>query len=152
MKTLTRTIAIALLALPMAVLASGNSIEKIRKDQTEIRKQIESEHGKYHRYSPAARDRIAKAQKRVERIIDGVSTVDQLNPVQQAELSNSLEHIKAEIVQNDDDRQVCERERRIGSQRKTIVCATVAERRAIAEEARTWKADPSNCMGSCGGE
>lgn len=86
-----------------------------------------------------------RAQDRIFQMLDGVNEIDQLDADRQAELFNAIEEVKAVIAQNEDDRQVCRREHKLGTTMKQTVCATVAERRAITEGAQDWKGKPSVC-------
>ena len=59
---------------------------------------------------------------------------------------NTLEWIEAAINDSDDDRLVCRRERRIGSNRMTRVCKTVAQIEFERERARSQLLDRGACV------
>jgi hypothetical protein len=125
--------------------ASAGKLAQIRLQQQEIRKESERATGRYSRFDPAELQRLHRAQDEVFRLLNGVSELSQLNAGQQSELFNALETVKAVLSQNDGDRQVCWREKRLGSQRLETHCATIAERSQIRQGARDWHSQPSVC-------
>jgi hypothetical protein len=126
-------------------------VSRILSQQREIRQQAESSTGAYARFDRSALQRIEAAQGRVFTLLDGVTDVDQMTPHQRIELFNALEEVKAVIESNEDDRQECWRERKLGSMRHITRCATVAERRQARDGGRAWLGDPSVCIPVGGG-
>ena len=127
--------------------ANAGKLAQIRMQQQEIRKQTEVSTGKYVRFEEAQLQKLRTAQDRVFELLAGVNDLEQLNPSQQVELFNALETIKAVIAANDADRQVCRREKRLGSQRFETLCSTVREQEQLREGARDFKGEPSICAG-----
>lgn len=145
-------VALALGVAAFGALANAGKLSAILEQQREIRKQSEVSTGTYARFEPAELDRMHRAQDRIFQMLNGVNDIDQLDADRQAELLNAIEEVKAVIAQNEDDRQICRREHKLGSTMKQTVCATVAERRAITEAAQDLKGKSSICAnGDCGG-
>ena len=69
-------------------------------------------------------------------MLKGVSSLDQLTPYQKTDLSNSLDEIKATLLANEGNRQICHRERKTGSNLIALRCETVADREAHARESQ----------------
>ncbi|HEU0306889.1 MAG TPA: hypothetical protein VFR30_07970, partial [Lysobacter sp.] len=129
---------------------NAGRLSQIRQQQQEIRDETERSTGRYVRFDKAELARLRDAQDKVFELLKGVTDPDQLSPAQQAELFNALETVKAVIARNDADRQVCWREKKLGSHRIETRCATVAERAQIRQGARDWHGEPSTCMPSAG--
>jgi hypothetical protein len=158
MKTKCFLASLALCASSTAVASFGSppGVQEIVAEQHQISRQVEAENGKYSRFTPEALARIAKAQATIRRLLEGAATVEDLNGNQKTELFNAIEQVRSVLAANDQDRLVCERERKTGSTMRVIRCETVAQRARIREDARTWKGDPSVCGQSsdgfdCGG-
>ena len=132
------------------VLANAGRLSQIRQQQQEIRDETERATGRYVRFDKAELARLRDAQDKVFELLKGVTDPGQLSPAQQAELFNALETVKAVIARNDADRQVCWREKTLGSHRIQTHCATVAERAQIRQGARDWHGEPSPCVQSAG--
>ena len=70
-------------------------------------------------------------------LLEGKQTIADLNPDQQIKAANLLESIKAAVTGAEDQRKVCTRERKIGSNFTQRVCRTAGEMRAEREATRT---------------
>ena len=136
---------IALSMIGFTAFANAGKLAAIRHQQQEIREQSEIATGKYVRFEASELARLHGAQDRIFKLINGVDEIERLAPDQRADLFNALEEVKAIIAQNEEDRQVCQREHKVGTNRKVIVCETVAERRRVREGAHDWKGEPSIC-------
>jgi len=129
---------------------------EIMREQRAIRDQAESSTGKYSRFKPEAMVRLTKAQERVFRLLDGKQSVDHLNMHQKVELFNALEEVKAVLNDNEQDRLICHRERKVGTTIKETRCATVAQRKDLEEGGKAFLG-PRTCSGgsvpgtTCGG-
>lgn len=137
--------AVALSMIAFTAFANAGKLAAIRQQQQEIREQSEVATGKYVRFEESELARLHQAQDRIFRLLNGVDEIERLAPDQRADLFNALEEVKAIIAQNEDDRQVCQREHKVGTNRKVTVCETVAERRKVREGAHDWKGEPSVC-------
>lgn len=137
--------AMALSMVAFTAFANAGKLTAILQQQREIREQSEVATGKYVRFEESERARMHRAQDRIFKLLNGVDDIERLAPDKRAELFNALEEVKSVIAQNESDRQVCEREHKLGTTMKVTVCATVAERRNVREGARDWKGEPSIC-------
>jgi hypothetical protein len=137
--------AMALSMIAFSAFANAGKLAAIRQQQREIREQSEVATGKYVRFEEAELARMHRAQDRIFKLLDGVDELERLAPDQRAELFNALEEVKAIIAQNEDDRQICQREHKVGTNRKVIICETMAERRRVREGGHDWKGEPSVC-------
>lgn len=147
---------VLLLSALTPAFASADKVVQILNQQRDIRSESEGSTGAYSRFDREALGRMHAAQDRIFALLDGVSSVEQLDDRQQIELFNAIEEVKAILLDNDADRQTCWRERKIGSNRPQTRCATVAELQQIRQGAEDWKGKPTICgdMGGgmdCGG-
>lgn len=136
---------LALSMIAFTAFANAGKLSAILQQQREIREQSEVSTGKYVRFEESELARMHRAQDRIFRLLEGVDEIERLAPDKRAELFNALEEVKSVIAQNEDDRQVCQREHKLGTTMKVTVCATVAERRDIREGGREWRGEPSIC-------
>lgn len=147
MKTQMLAAAAAALMLAMApgALAQAEKVSRILSQQKEIREASEAATGAYSRFEHDEKARLHATQDRIFTLLDGVSDVEQLREDQRVELFNALEQVKAILNANENDRQECWRERKIGTTMRETRCATVAEIRELREGARDFKGEPSIC-------
>jgi len=111
-------------------------LDEIRKEQALIRAGIDQRTGSYKDLSAANRDQLLAEQHRLLGLIEGRRTAEELTEIQARQVNESVENIRGLLAQSDDDRLVCERRARLGSNRKERVCRTVAQIRADHEAAR----------------
>ncbi|MBX3713638.1 MAG: hypothetical protein KF800_16890 [Lysobacter sp.] len=93
-------------------------------------------------------DRLRWAQRTVADIAVKKSTLDRLSPADQIRLRNALGEIYAILKGTrvaQEQRDVCWRERRIGSQIQSTRCATFEELLLAREGTRAWMEDPPVC-------
>ena len=93
-------------------------------------------------------DRLRSAQRIVTGIASKKSTLDQLNPADQIKLRNALGEVYAILKGTrvaQDQRDICWRERRIGSQIQSNRCATFEELLLAREGARAFLEEPPTC-------
>jgi hypothetical protein len=112
------------------------SVADILATQHGLREHLEKRDGEYARYSSDSIRKMERAQDRIFQMLDGVTSLDQLNPGQRVALSNALDEVKATLLAKDDNRLICHIERKIGSNMMQRRCETAAQRQANAEEAR----------------
>lgn len=133
-------IVIAIMLLSASIVAGANgvaqtNIEAIREQQQKIRAVLEDRKGAYKDMSEADRSKLFAEQSKVEQLTQGKTSTSDLDERSRVELFNSLETIKAIVTNAEDERMVCERVKRTGSNRPERVCKTVAQRRAESEDA-----------------
>lgn len=93
-------------------------------------------------------DRLRRAQKTVIEMASGKRSLDQLNPGAQIKLRNALGEVYAILKGSrvaQEQRDVCWRERKTGSQIQATRCATFEELLLARESSRTWMEDPPVC-------
>lgn len=129
---------------------SGQSAEEIVRMQRALRAKLESPTGEYARFSPEAISKMERAQDKVFQMLEGKS-LDQLNDYEKTDLSNALDQIKATLLANDGNRQICHRERRTGTNLVSLRCETMAEREARARESNDAMRDISRTMQTTNG-
>jgi hypothetical protein len=145
MKPIPTWMMMILLSLAGVAHANADKVAMILQQQREIRAESEQSTGEYARFGADTLDRMHSAQDQVFRLLDGKATVAQLRPDEQVELFNALEAIKAIIAENDENRQKCWREHKLGSTMKVTRCATLAELEHVRRDAQDWKGEPTIC-------
>jgi len=112
------------------------TVSEILTFQRNLRERLDKPYGEYSRFDQAALSHMKRAQDKVFAMLQGVSSLDQLSPNQKTDLSNSLDEIKATLLANEGNRQICHRERKTGSNLIELRCETVADREAHARDSR----------------
>lgn len=136
------------------VLAAGQALANARVDlkvllnqQNSISRQIEESPDGLG-IDSLQLDRLRRAQRTVSDIAVKKSSLDQLSPADQVRLRNALGEVYAILKGTrvaQEQRDVCWRERRIGSQIQTTRCATFEELLLTREGARAWMERPPVC-------
>jgi hypothetical protein len=103
---------------------------EILHTQHALRAKLDNPTGEYSRFSADDLSTMRRAQDKIFRMLDGVSSLDQLKEDQKIELSNALDQVKATLTHNEGNRLICYRERRIGTNLLEKRCETVDEREA----------------------
>lgn len=111
-------------------------LEPVRAQQAQIRAGVQAQTGIFRDLSATSRDELLRTQEQMLRLIDDKNSTDELTESQKDEVFNSLEMIEAIVNKAEDDREVCERVARLGSNRKERVCRTVAQMRQDRERAQ----------------
>jgi hypothetical protein len=142
------------LAAFLLVLAAGQAMANPRVDlkvllnqQNSINRQIEESPDSMG-IDSLQLDRLRRAQRTVADIAVKKSTLDQLNPADQIKLRNALGEVYAVLKGTrvaQEQRDVCWRERRIGSQIQSTRCATFEELLLTREGARNWMEKSQVC-------
>lgn len=116
--------------------APQQSVAEILKLQHGLRTRLDLPQGEYARFDEAAIARMKRAQDKVFNMLDGVQSLDELSDFQKTDLSNALDEIKAVLLANEDNRLVCYRERKTGSNLIQRRCETVRQREARAHDSQ----------------
>jgi hypothetical protein len=124
---------------------------EILQIQHALRERLERPSGEYSRFDDAAIQKMERAQDRVFTMLKGVSSIDQLTSNEKTTLSNALSEIKATLLANDSNRQICHRERKTGTNLVSLRCETLAEREARARDSQQQMSDISRSMQTRGG-
>jgi hypothetical protein len=139
-------------SLPLAAADTPLAFAEIREQQIEIRADVAANKPPYDDMAKRDRERLVQRQDALLRLIDGKETLLDLDESGRTEAINSLEWIRAEIHDAEENRMICKRELPVGSHMKKRVCKTVAERRKEREEAmRAWP-QGSRCSSGIGCE
>jgi len=112
----------------------GPDLDAIRAQQVALQADARAGSGIFEEMTKAERDQLVSRQSRLLGIIDGKSTVDDLDDAAQVEAFNLLEEIKATVTRAEDSQLVCEWTRKTGSHRKVKQCMTVGERRQLRQD------------------
>lgn len=133
----------------LASLASGPgiagqqtaaSVPEILQVQHALRAKLDAPGGVAN-FDKAAVQRIETAQDNVFRLLDGVTSLDQLNDQQKVELSNSLQVVQATVLAQEGNRVICHVERKTGTHLTTRRCESVADRERNAAETSKYMLD-----------
>lgn len=129
---------LAALLLPLVAQASGKPLEisKVVSQQEEIRAGVMKGEGRYANMPEAKRDQLLSKQAMLLRMFDGKETAAELTEEQQLSAFNTLEWIEATINQEYDNRLVCVREKKVGTNRISRTCRTAAQWEEAREHAR----------------
>ena len=139
LKPLAVAALLALCAAPvLAVTDDGvdDTVPEILHTQHELRAKFDNPNGEYSRFSADDLNTMRRAQDKIFRMLDGVTSLDQLNADQKVELSNALDQVKATLTNNKGSRLICYRERKIGTNLVEKRCETVEEREARARDSQ----------------
>lgn len=152
---------LAALLLPGVAAASDQPDVVVNTDaraiiaqQHEIREEALAGEGRYGEMSEPDRRRLMSEQDKVLELLEGKERSTELSQIDQTILFNSLESISAIVNRAEDDRMVCERVRRTGTNRAERVCMTVAQRREEAQRSRqsyeAVQTRNARCATACG--
>lgn len=131
--------------------AQPQSVTQILRDQRELRAKLDNPSGEYSRFDEGAISRMKRAQDKVFRMFNGVTSLDQLTEDQKIDVSNSLDEVKAILLSNEGNRLICYRERKTGTNLLTKRCETYAEREAHARDSERAMRDMSRTMQTTNG-
>jgi hypothetical protein len=141
-----------LLGAAVALAANGPllDVDKFVAQQRDVREDFRYSK-KFAHVTEADKQRLYRAQDELFALLENRSSVDELTTDQRIALFNAQETVSAVLLEAELDREVCRREKTVGSHRATLVCTTVRERRAMKETARNMLLAPRVCDTNCGG-
>ncbi|MET0807966.1 MAG: hypothetical protein ABWX93_04320 [Pseudoxanthomonas sp.] len=123
---------------------------EVMAQQQEIRKEVLQQTGRYAEMPAVKRDAILREQDKLFPLLEGKSDASALNPNDRTKAINALEAISSAINNKEDERVVCERVKRTGSQQITRVCKSVAQIKFERERARNdMQSGQSICTSGC---
>lgn len=111
-------------------------VDQIVQQQTQIRADVTASRNGWDALPQEKRDEVLKQQDRLFVLLQDKQTIGDLGLDQQVEAANLLASIKATVTGAEDERMVCTRERKMGSNFTQRVCRTVAQLRREREAAR----------------
>jgi hypothetical protein len=130
------------------VEAPQPTVRQIVDQQTNLRSQVLSKKAAFRDLTDIERDELIKKQNRILELLDSRDDVQQLRAEEQVELFNHLEWVSATLRKAEEDRQVCERSRTVGSNRFQTVCMTARQYREHKERARQSMRTAVKCQGA----
>jgi len=141
-------ILLAILLCSSAALANepvkvGN-VEKYLDHQRDVREDFQYSK-KFKHVDNDAKARLYKAQDQIFSLLEGRGSVDELSPDQMLELYNAQGVVNSVLTDAELDREICKREKVLGSHRSSMVCMTVRETRNIKETDKTMMMAPRVC-------
>ncbi|MBP6748029.1 MAG: hypothetical protein KA144_00195 [Xanthomonadaceae bacterium] len=123
------------------------TVQQIVEQQTQLRADVLARKGAFKDLTQIERDELTAKQSRILQLLDGRDDVSQLRAEDKIELFNHLQWVSAVVRNAEEDRQVCERSRTVGSNRFQVVCMTAREYREHKERARQSLRTAVKCQG-----
>jgi hypothetical protein len=117
------------------------TVPEILQVQHALRAKLETPGGDYAHLDKNALRQIETSQDRVFQLLNGVTSLDQLNDQQKVDLSNALQGIQATLFAEEGNRVVCRVERKTGTHLTSRRCQTVADRDRDTAEAQKYMLD-----------
>lgn len=112
--------------------------------QRDVRAEFETSKRWAH-VKKAEKQRLYAAQDEAFALLEGHSSIDELGTDERIALYNAQGVIAAVVTNAELDREVCKREKVLGSHRANLVCMTERERRRIEEADHDMLLAPRNC-------
>lgn len=129
------------------VEAQPPTVRQIVDQQRRLRADVVAQKGAFKDLTQVERDELTKKQDRILQLLDGRDDISQLRVEEKVEVFNHLEWVSAVVRNAEEDRQVCERSRTVGSNRFQVVCMTAKEYRDHKERARQSLRTAVKCQG-----
>lgn len=123
-------------AIAQATIDTTQRVDQIVEQQDQIRADVKASRDGWETFSQEKRDEVLHQQDRLLVLLEGKQTIGDLGPDQQVEAANLLASIKATATGAEDERMVCTRERKVGSNFPKRVCRTVGQMRREREMTR----------------
>lgn len=132
--------AAAVLGLVLVASTAGAAqpmqADAIRSQQAQIKAGVDARSGAFKDLPAATRAQLLSDQAVVLGLIEGRTSTDELDAEQKGQLVAALESIDAIVTKANDERQVCELRKTLGSNHKERVCRTAKQIREEREAAR----------------
>ena len=103
------------------------SVDELVAQQQQIRKDVKAEARGWDAIPQSKRSELLAKQEEMFALLAGKRTLGDLNETEQIEVVDRVEWIKALANNAEEERQVCRRERKTGSNRVVTVCRTMAD-------------------------
>jgi hypothetical protein len=145
--------AIASEPVPVSQAAARSSdaqptLRPIMEQQTRLRGEVAAKKGAFKDFTETERSALIQIQTRILSMLEGRDAIEQLRAEEKVELFNHLEQVSATVRQAEDDRQICERSRPVGSNRFQVVCMTAKQYREHKERAQQSLRTALKCGGA----
>jgi hypothetical protein len=128
------------------------SLQDIVAQQTALRAQAAAKRGAFKDMHAGDRDRLINQQDKLLQLLDGRQSIDELRVERRVEVFNHLQEINAAVTKAEDERQICERSRLVGTNRFQVVCMTAKQNREYRESAKKSVRTIMKCDGGCGSD
>jgi hypothetical protein len=119
-----------------AFAAAPLKFDDVRAQQQQIRAGVMAGTGRYKDMPEQDRQNLLKEQDQLLSILGDKTDPSQLGDDERVQAFNILESIEAAINKAEDERVVCERYQKTGTNRKVTVCRTARTMREQSERAR----------------
>ncbi len=131
---------LAMVSDPVSATVKGAAMDLAAGGFAEQRKAIEADFADSETYSEiSSEERITvhRALDRISSLFQTYGSVERLSWEDRTQMFNDQEQINNILTKaGEDSRLVCRREKKVGSNRVTTQCATVAERRRATEQSQ----------------
>lgn len=124
-------------AMARSDIDTSQSVQSVVEQQQRIREEVTAKRNGWEEVPAKKRSAVLRDQDQLLMLLEGKQTIGDLNPDQQIKAANLLESINAAVTGAGDQRKVCTRERKIGSNFTQRVCRTAGDMRAEREATRT---------------
>jgi hypothetical protein len=128
----------AALSLSFSATAAneGLALQLVRDQQAEIRAGVIAKTGPYAKLDDSKRHELLDRQTRMLALIEGKQNASELTERDRTEVFNTLEWIEGTVNNTGDERLVCERTRKTGTNRLVRTCKTERQWREYREYTR----------------
>lgn len=120
-------------AMAQATIDKTQKVDGIVAKQNQIRTDVQAARNGWETLTPEKRNEVLQQQDQVLSLLQGKQTIGDLAPDQQVEVTNLLSAIETTASGAEDERIVCARERKVGSNMPQRVCRTVGQMRRERE-------------------
>lgn len=137
---------VLLIGATPVVAQAADRLGEIREQQAVLADEVEAGVLKLKPREVAA---VRKDQARIQALLQGRASLDELGVAERVELDNALERINAIVVgtrQAVDDRDVCRYERPTGSKLRKLDCMSAGDRQNHRDGARAYMEKPRICV------
>lgn len=138
---------VLLVGVSLQAGAQTATFDAIIQDQQQIKSEFAN--GEYPDLTPRAKRLLTSAQDTIFSIAEGKSSVDDMSPDDQVRFKNAIEQVNAILVgrrSGEEKKEVCWRERQVGSQVMKTVCGTQQERDDVRQGAHDFLNKPRVCI------
>ncbi|MBB1061771.1 hypothetical protein [Marilutibacter spongiae] len=146
----TAVLALGLSVTSLAADTAAIDLAALRSEQARIQAGATAGTGVYEDMSKARRQEVLERQARISAAIEGKQSMDELDAAQRDAVADDVAWMERTLRDAEDNRQVCERRKKLGSNRFERVCMTVAQQREMREQARAQLQRSGVCE-DCGG-
>jgi hypothetical protein len=134
-----------------ATSAPRPTVQQIVEQQTQLRGQVAGKRGAFKDMHEGDRHRLLAQQDELLKLLDGRQSFDELRAEQRVEVFNILQNVNAAATKAEDERQVCERSRLVGTNRFQVVCMSGRQYREHKENAKQSLRTVMKCQGADSG-